>query len=70
MNLMSAAENVLNSIGGTRSSVYMMKTEEAGDYYYVSFFQDCLFYEAYVEKETGSVSGLSFEPGLICVQYS
>ena len=65
MKQIAAVETVLNNIGSTMSSIFSMKVEENGAYYFVSFYLDDLFYEAFVEKESGIICGLSFEPSNI-----
>ena len=65
MKQIAAVETVLTDIGSTMSSIFSMKVEENGAYYFVSFYLDDLFYEAYVEKESGIICGLSFEPSSI-----
>jgi hypothetical protein len=65
MKQIAAVETVLTDIGSTMSSVFSMKVEENGAYYFVSFYLDDLFYEAYVEKGSGIVIGLSFEPSAV-----
>ena len=65
MKQIAAVETVLTDIGSTMSSVFSMKVEENGAYYFVSFYLDDLFYEAYVEKGSGIVIGLSFEPSTV-----
>lgn len=65
MKQIAAVETVLNNIGSTMSSIFSMKVEENGAYYFVSFYLDDLFYEAYVEKGSGIVIGLSFEPSAV-----
>ena len=65
MKQIAAVETVLTDIGSTMSSVLSMKVEENGAYYFVSFYLDDLFYEAFVEKGNGIVCGLSFEPSNI-----
>ena len=65
MKQIAAVETVLTDIGSTMSSVFSMKVEENGAYYFVSFYLDDLFYEAFVEKESGIICGLSFEPSSI-----
>ena len=65
MKQIAAVETVLTDIGSTMSSVFSMKVEENGAYYFVSFYLDDLFYEAFVEKGNGIVCGLSFEPSNI-----
>ena len=65
MKQIAAVETVLTDIGSTTSSVFSMKVEENGAYYFVSFYLDDLFYEAFVEKGSGIVCGLSFEPSNI-----
>ena len=65
MKQIAAVETVLTDIGSTMSSVFSMKVEENGAYYFVSFYLDDLFYEAFVEKGSGIVCGLSFEPSNI-----
>ena len=65
MKQIAAVETVLNNIGSTMSSIFSMKVEENGAYFFVSFYLDDLFYEAFVEKESGIICGLSFEPSSI-----
>ena len=65
MKQIAAIETVLADIGSTMSSIFSMKVEENGAYYFVSFYLDDLFYEAYVEKESGIICGLSFEPSAV-----
>ena len=65
MKQIAVVETVLNNIGSTMSSIFSVKVEENGDYYFVSFYLDELFYEAFVEKESGIVCGLSFEPSAV-----
>ena len=65
MKQIAAVETVLTDIGSTMSSVFSMKVEENGAYYFVSFYLNDLFYEAFVEKGSGIVCGLSFEPSSI-----
>ena len=65
MKQIAAVETVLTDIGSTMSSVFSMKVEENGAYYFVSFYLNDLFYEAFVEKGSGIVCGLSFEPSNI-----
>ena len=65
MKQIAAVETVLTDIGSTMSSIFSMKVEENGAYYFVSFYLDDLFYEAFVEKGNGIVCGLSFEPSNI-----
>lgn len=65
MKQIAAVETVLTDIGSTMSSVFSMKVEENGAYYFVSFYLDDLFYEAFVEKGSGIICGLSFEPSNI-----
>ena len=65
MSQIAAVETVLTDIGSTMSSIFSMKVEENGAYYFVSFYLDDLFYEAFVEKESGIICGLSFEPSSI-----
>ena len=65
MKQIAAVETVLTDIGSTMSSIFSMKVEENGAYYFVSFYLDDLFYEAFVEKESGIICGLSFEPSSI-----
>ena len=65
MKQIAAVETVLTDIGSTMSSVFSMKVGENGAYYFVSFYLDDLFYEAFVEKGNGIVCGLSFEPSNI-----
>jgi hypothetical protein len=65
MKQIAAVETVLNNIGSTMSSIFSMKVEENGAYYFVSFYLDDLFYEAFVEKGSGIVIGLSFEPSAV-----
>ena len=65
MKQITAVETVLTDIGSTMSSIFSMKVEENGAYYFVSFYLDDLFYEAFVEKESGIVIGLSFEPSAV-----
>ena len=65
MKQIAAVETVLTDIGSTMSSVFSMKVEENGAYYFVSFYLNDLFYEAFVEKGNGIVCGLSFEPSNI-----
>ncbi len=65
MKQIAAVETVLNNIGSTMSSIFSMKVEENGAYYFVSFYLEELFYEAFVEKESGIVCGLSFEPSAV-----
>ena len=62
MKQIAAVETVLNNIGSTMSSIFSVKVEENGAYYFVSFYLDDLFYEAFVEKGSGIICGLSFEP--------
>ena len=57
-----AAEGVLHSIGSDLSSARAVNVKEDGDFYYVSFRVDFLFYEAYVEKRTGNICGICAEP--------
>ncbi len=57
-----AVEGVLYSIGSDLSSARAVNVIEDGDYYYVSFHVDFLFYEAYVEKRTGNICGICAEP--------
>ena len=65
MKQIAVVETVLNNIGSTMSSIFSVKVEENGDYYFVSFYLDDLFYEAFVEKGSGIVCGLSFEPSAV-----
>ena len=65
MKQIAAVETVLTDIGNTMSSIFSMKVEENGAYFFVSFYLDDLFYEAFVEKESGIICGLSFEPSSI-----
>ena len=65
MKQIAAVETVLTDIGSTMSSIFSVKVEENGAYYFVSFYLDDLFYEAFVEKESGIICGLSFEPSSI-----
>ena len=65
MKQIAAVETVLTDIGSTMSSIFSVKVEENGAYYFVSFYLDDLFYEAFVEKGSGIVCGLSFEPSNI-----
>ncbi|MBQ3701442.1 MAG: hypothetical protein II885_01655 [Oscillospiraceae bacterium] len=65
MSQIAAVETVLTDIGSTMSSIFSMKVEENGAYFFVSFYLDDLFYEAFVEKESGIICGLSFEPSSI-----
>ena len=65
MSQIAAVETVLTDIGSTMSSIFSMKVEENGAYFFVSFYLDDLFYEAFVEKESGIVIGLSFEPSAV-----
>ena len=65
MKQIAAVETVLTDIGSTMSSVLSMKVEENGAYYFVSFYLDDLFYEAFVEKGSGIICGLSFEPSAV-----
>ena len=65
MKQIAAVETVLTDIGSTMSSIFSVKVEENGAYYFVSFYLDDLFYEAFVEKGNGIVCGLSFEPSNI-----
>ena len=65
MKQIAAVETVLTDIGSTMSSVFSMKVEENGAYYFVSFYLDDLFYEAFVEKGSGIICGLSFEPSAV-----
>ena len=65
MKQIAAVETVLADIGSTMSSIFSVKVEENGAYYFVSFYLDDLFYEAYVEKESGIICGLSFEPSAV-----
>ena len=65
MKQIAAVETVLTDIGSTMSSIFSVKVEETGAYYFVSFYLDDLFYEAFVEKESGVVSGLIFEPSAV-----
>ena len=65
MKQIAAVETVLNNIGSTMSSIFSMKVEENGAYYFVSFYLDDLFYEAFVEKGSGIICGLSFEPSAV-----
>ena len=65
MSQIAAVETVLTDIGSTMSSIFSMKVEENGAYYFVSFYLDDLFYEAFVEKGSGIICGLSFEPSAI-----
>ena len=65
MKQIAAVETVLTDIGSTMSSILSMKVEENGAYYFVSFYLNDLFYEAFVEKGSGIVCGLSFEPSNI-----
>ena len=65
MKAITAVETVLVSISGTMSSIFSMKVEEIGVYSFISFYLGDLFYEAFVEKESGIVCGLSFEPSSI-----
>ena len=65
MKQIAAVETVLTDIGSTMSSIFSMKVEENGAYYFVSFYLEELFYEAFVEKESGIVCGLSFEPSAV-----
>ena len=65
MKQIAAVETVLNNIGSTMSSIFSMKVEENGAYYFVSLYLEELFYEAFVEKESGIVCGLSFEPSAV-----
>ena len=65
MKQIAAVETVLNNIGSTMSSIFSMKVEENGAYYFVSFYLDDLFFEAFVEKGSGIVIGLSFEPSAV-----
>ena len=65
MKQIAAVETVLTDIGSTMSSIFSVKVEENGAYYFVSFYLDDLFYEAFVEKGSGVVSGLSFEPSAV-----
>ena len=65
MKQIAAVETVLTDIGSTMSSIFSMKVEENGAYFFVSFYLDDLFYEAFVEKESGIICGLSFEPSSI-----
>ncbi len=60
-----AVESVLQSLGCDLSSAHAVKVKEDGEHYYVSFYADFLFYEAYVEKETGNICGISAQPGPI-----
>lgn len=48
MKQIAAVETVLNNIGSTMSSIFSMKVEENGAYYFVSFYLEELFYEAFV----------------------
>ena len=65
MKQIATVKTVLADIGSTMSSIFSMKVEENGAYYFVSFYLDDLFYEAYVEKESGIICGLSFEPSAV-----
>ena len=65
MKQIAAVETVLTDIGSTMSSVFSMKVEENGAYYFVSFYLNDLFYEAFVEKGSGIICGLSFEPSAV-----
>ena len=65
MSQIAAVETVLTDIGSTMSSIFSMKVEENGAYFFVSFYLADLFYEAFVEKGSGIVSGLSFEPSAV-----
>ena len=65
MSQIAAVETVLTDIGSTMSSIFSMKVEENGAYFFVSFYLDDLFYEAFVEKESGIICGLSFEPSAV-----
>ena len=65
MKQIAAVETVLTDIGSTMSSIFSMKVEENRAYFFVSFYLDDLFYEAFVEKESGIICGLSFEPSSI-----
>ena len=65
MKQIAAVETVLTDIGSTMSSIFSVKVEENGAYYFVSFYLNDLFYEAFVEKGSGIVCGLSFEPSNI-----
>ena len=65
MSQIAAVETVLTDIGSTMSSIFSMKVEENGAYFFVSFYLEELFYEAFVEKESGIVCGLSFEPSAV-----
>ena len=65
MSQIAAVETVLTDIGSTMSSIFSMKVEENGAYYFVSFYLDDLFYEAFVEKGSGIICGLSFEPSAV-----
>ena len=65
MKQITAVETVLTDIGSTMSSIFSMKVEENGAYYFVSFYLDDLFFEAFVEKGSGIVIGLSFEPSAV-----
>ena len=65
MKQIAAVETILTDIGSTMSSIFSMKVEENGAYFFVSFYLDDLFYEAFVEKESGIICGLSFEPSSI-----
>lgn len=56
-----AVDAVMRSTACKLSSIYALKVEDDGDHYYVSFYTDYLFYEAYVEKETGIVCGINTE---------
>jgi hypothetical protein len=65
MKQIAAVETVLTDIGSTMSSIFSVKVEENGAYYFVSFYLDDLFYEAFVEKGSGIICGLSFEPSAV-----
>ena len=65
MSQIAAVETVLTDIGSTMSSIFSVKVEENGAYYFVSFYLDDLFYEAFVEKGSGIICGLSFEPSAV-----
>ena len=65
MKQIAAVETVLTDIGSTMSSIFSMKVEENGAYYFVSFYLDDLFYEAFVEKGSDIICGLSFEPSAV-----
>lgn len=65
MSQIAAVETVLTDIGSTMSSIFSMKVEENGAYFFVSFYLDDLFYEAFVEKGSGIICGLSFEPSAV-----